>query len=187
MDGELLSTIWIHYTQTENSSVALKIAEMITDMGEMRFSGIGGFTSRTTYALGPTVEVSKLCKGRVSFRMSLHHFIDLHVDRANFILTDVNLSTHTKQKGIYSYLLRQRDILLYPCPHVRDRPGPFPTHVHRRLCAAYEMRGCNLRPAFSLKTSHSCSCMVTFTIQISSCEVRRCRVSWIGSFPVHIL
>jgi hypothetical protein len=75
MDGEPLSTIWNRYTQSEKSSVALKIAEMIADMAEMRFSGIGGFTSRTICALGPTVEGSKLFKGRVSFRTSLHHFI----------------------------------------------------------------------------------------------------------------
>jgi hypothetical protein len=75
MDGEPLSTIWNRYTQTEKGLVALKIAEIIVDMAEMRFSGIGGFTSRTNCTtIGPTVEGSKLFKGRVSFRRSLYHF-----------------------------------------------------------------------------------------------------------------
>ena len=68
MDGELLSSIWNRYTQMEKRSVALKIAEMIVDMGETRFSGIGGFTSCASHTLGPTVEGSKLFKGRVSLR-----------------------------------------------------------------------------------------------------------------------
>jgi len=42
IDGEPLSTIWSRYTQTEKGLVALKVAEIIVDMAEMRFSGIGG-------------------------------------------------------------------------------------------------------------------------------------------------
>ena len=75
MDGEPLSTIWNRYTQTEKNLVAVKIAEMIVNMAEMRFSDIGGFTSRTICILGPTVEGSKLFKGRVSFRRSIYHFL----------------------------------------------------------------------------------------------------------------
>lgn len=75
MDGEPLSTIWNRYTQTEKNLVAVKIAEMIVDMAEMRFSDIGGFTSRTICILGPTVEGSKLFKGRVGFRHSIYHFL----------------------------------------------------------------------------------------------------------------
>jgi hypothetical protein len=69
IDGEPLSTIWSHYVQVEKGLVTLKIAEIIVDMAEMRFSGIGGFASGSNYTLGPTVEGSKLFKGR----MSLHH------------------------------------------------------------------------------------------------------------------
>ncbi|KAG1720999.1 hypothetical protein EDB19DRAFT_1917601 [Suillus lakei] len=48
----------------EYIDVAQKIAEIIVDMAETRFSGIGGFSSGTSYTLGPTVEGSKLFKGR---------------------------------------------------------------------------------------------------------------------------
>jgi hypothetical protein len=69
MDGEPLSTIWNHYTQVEKGLVMVKIAEIIVDMAEMHFSGIGGFTSCTSFTLGLTIEGSKLFKGWVS----LHH------------------------------------------------------------------------------------------------------------------
>ena len=42
------------------------MAEIIVNMGEMRFDGIGGFTGGKNCLLGPTVEGSKLFKGRVS-------------------------------------------------------------------------------------------------------------------------
>lgn len=67
IDGEALNTIWIRYTDTEKHSVALKIAEIIVDMAEMRFSAIGGFASPTSDTLGPTVEGSKFFKGRGKF------------------------------------------------------------------------------------------------------------------------
>jgi hypothetical protein len=70
MDGEPLSSIWKRYTQREKGLVALKIAEIVVNMGEIRFSSIGGFTTFSSYTLGPTVEGSKLFRGRVSLRRS---------------------------------------------------------------------------------------------------------------------
>ena len=43
-----------------------RIAEIIVHMGETRFDMIGGFTGDKNCLLGPTVEGSKLFKGRVS-------------------------------------------------------------------------------------------------------------------------
>ena len=51
IDGEPLSTIWNHYTQAEKRLVALKIAEIIVDMAEMRFSGIVGLPIAQTTPL----------------------------------------------------------------------------------------------------------------------------------------
>ena len=72
IDGEPLSTIWNRYTQTEKGLVALKIAEIVVDMAEMHFSSIGGFANCIgSFASGPTMEGSKLFKGRVSLRHPL--------------------------------------------------------------------------------------------------------------------
>jgi hypothetical protein len=71
IDGEPLSTMWNRYTQMEKGLVGLKIAEIIVEMAEMRFSSIGGFASGTRCTLGPTVEGNKLFKGRVSLRRPL--------------------------------------------------------------------------------------------------------------------
>jgi hypothetical protein len=75
MGGEPLSSIWNRYTEMEKGLVALKIAEILVDMGEMRFSDIGGFTGCATHSLGPTVEGSKLYKGRVSLRRFLYRYL----------------------------------------------------------------------------------------------------------------
>jgi hypothetical protein len=83
IDGEPLSAIWDRYTQTETGLVALKIAEIVVDMAEMRFSSIGGFAScvggfasGTRSTLGPTVEGSKLFKGRVSLHCPLRRSLE---------------------------------------------------------------------------------------------------------------
>jgi len=66
IDGETLSSLWNHYTEDDKQQVALKIANIIVDMGELRFDGIGSFTGDADHLLGPTVEGSKIFKGRAS-------------------------------------------------------------------------------------------------------------------------
>lgn len=61
----------------EKHSVALKIAEIIVDMAETRFSDIGGFASPTSHALGPTLEGSKL---EISFVAEDEPFVLVHGD-----------------------------------------------------------------------------------------------------------
>ena len=63
--GEPLSSCWNRFSDNEKRHVAQRVAEIIVDMGEIRFDGIGGFTGCKDYLLGPTVEGSKLFKGRV--------------------------------------------------------------------------------------------------------------------------
>ncbi|KIM68986.1 hypothetical protein SCLCIDRAFT_809429 [Scleroderma citrinum Foug A] len=62
--GEPLSSCWNCFTENEKYQVSQRIAEIIVNMGEMRFDGIGGFTGGKNCLLGPTVEGSKLFKGR---------------------------------------------------------------------------------------------------------------------------
>jgi hypothetical protein len=67
IDGNPLSSSWSGYTEDEKRQVAQQIAEIIVNMGEIRFDQIGGFSTGDAGALlGPTVEGSKLFKGRVS-------------------------------------------------------------------------------------------------------------------------
>jgi aminoglycoside phosphotransferase (APT) family kinase protein len=67
VDREILSSCWNHYTEDKKRQVAYRIAQIIVSMGEMRFDGIGGFTSGgADCLLGSTVEGSKLFKGQVS-------------------------------------------------------------------------------------------------------------------------
>lgn len=66
IDGEALSSCWNRYTEDEKRQIAHRIAQIIVDMGEIRFDGIGGFTGGADCLLGPTMEGCKLFKGRVS-------------------------------------------------------------------------------------------------------------------------
>jgi hypothetical protein len=98
-----LSTIWHRYAETERLAVALKIAEIIVDMAETRFSAIGGPASPAGSILGPTLEGSKLFKGRVSRPFVLILLIINLLDRVNFIPIDATPSVHTKpQRDTFS-------------------------------------------------------------------------------------
>jgi hypothetical protein len=66
IDGNPLSSSWNGYTEDEKRQVAQQIADIIVNMGEIRFDQIGSFTGDAGALLGPTVEGSKFFKGRVS-------------------------------------------------------------------------------------------------------------------------
>jgi hypothetical protein len=146
IDGEPLSTIWSHYTQAEKGLVTLKITEIIVDMVEMCFSGIGGFASGSSYTLGPTVEGSKLFKGCVSsspFAL-ISLAIDLYLDRVNFILIDAALSVHTKpQRHMFLLVMTKiyTTIHMPPCPILTLTFSN--THLSKILCSSYEIKGSN--------------------------------------------
>lgn len=44
IDGERLTSCWGRFTENEKYQVSQRIAEIIVNMGEMRFDRIGGFT-----------------------------------------------------------------------------------------------------------------------------------------------
>ncbi|KAG2750471.1 hypothetical protein P692DRAFT_20729471, partial [Suillus brevipes Sb2] len=118
IDGESLSTIWHRYTETEKHAVALKIAEIIVDMAETHFSAIGGFASPAGSILGPTIEESKLIKGRGKFHSNKCYPIGPYKTTKGYILACYD-------KEIYYYT------------RVRYRPRPFRSHI---FCSSYETR-----------------------------------------------
>lgn len=65
VDGECLSSVWGGYSRGEKETVAVKLANIIAEMVEIRFDKIGGILPDGN--LGPTVEGSKISKGRGKF------------------------------------------------------------------------------------------------------------------------
>jgi hypothetical protein len=63
--GDTLSSLWNHYTEDEKQQ---QIADIVVTMGETRFDYI--VMGDAGCLLGPTVEGSKLFKGRVSVSIS---------------------------------------------------------------------------------------------------------------------
>ncbi|KAG1871788.1 hypothetical protein DFJ58DRAFT_696765 [Suillus subalutaceus] len=108
IDGEPLSTIWNRYTETKKHSVALKIAEIIVDMAETRFSAIGGFASPISYTLGPTIEGSKFFKGRSKFHSNRCYPIGPYKTAKEYILAcydkEIYYYTHAPPSDIDSDL-----------------------------------------------------------------------------------
>lgn len=64
IEGQNLSSAWSTYDEPTKLDVARQIAEVIVELGETTFDGIGGLM--LDHKLGPTVEGIKLFKGRVS-------------------------------------------------------------------------------------------------------------------------
>lgn len=143
IDGEPLSTIWPHYTEMEKHAVAKKLAEIIVDMAETRFSAIGGFASPTSSTLGPTVEGSKLFKGRVSlsFVSILLTTNLLHLYRINFILIDAIPSVHTKpQRNTFSLATTKKYTTILMLLRPISTPTFSKSHLSKTLCSSYETR-----------------------------------------------
>ncbi len=64
IEGQNLSSAWSTYDEPTKLDVARQVAEVIVELGETTFDGIGGLM--LDHRLGPTVEGIKLFKGRVS-------------------------------------------------------------------------------------------------------------------------
>jgi len=124
MGGERLSSIWNRYTEMEKGLVALKIAEILVDMGELRFSGIGGFTGCTTHSLGPTVEGSKLYKGRGRFHSDECYPIGPYKTTKAYVLAyydkEIYYYTHAPASDIDTALF-QHTSLEYFVQELRDK------------------------------------------------------------------
>lgn len=110
IDGEPLCTIWHRYIESEKHTVALKIAEMIVDMAETRFSAIGGFAGPAGSILGPTVEGSKLFKGRGKFHSNRCYPIGPYKTTKEYILAcydkEIYYYTHASASDIDSRLFK---------------------------------------------------------------------------------
>ena len=65
IEGIPLSEAWKSYSELEKNEVAHKIAEVVVQLGEIRFDAIGSMQPNGT--LGPTVEGVKLFRGRDAF------------------------------------------------------------------------------------------------------------------------
>lgn len=66
--GQQLSDAWKTYSEPQKLSVIREISNMIVVMASITFSGIGGLA--LSHTLGPTIEGSKLFKGRDKFHRS---------------------------------------------------------------------------------------------------------------------
>ncbi|KAL8856854.1 MAG: hypothetical protein Q9178_006571 [Gyalolechia marmorata] len=72
IEGDRLSDVWSNFDQPTKKKLAGQVAEIIVEMGEYTFDGIGGL--KFTREFGPTVEGMKLSKGSVNV-WAYHFFI----------------------------------------------------------------------------------------------------------------
>ncbi|KAF8805341.1 hypothetical protein BYT27DRAFT_7104806, partial [Phlegmacium glaucopus] len=112
--GEPLSSCWNRFSETEKGHVAQRIAEIIVDMGEMRFDGIGGFTGGKDCLLGPTVEGSKLFKGRSKFHSNNCYDIGPYKSTKEYVLAcydkEIYYYTHASASDIDSDLFEDMSV-----------------------------------------------------------------------------
>lgn len=64
IEGQRLSVVWPNLSESQKWTVLRQIASTVADLGETRFSMIGGLTLGGI--AGPTIEAAKLFNGRVS-------------------------------------------------------------------------------------------------------------------------
>ncbi|KAF9448527.1 hypothetical protein P691DRAFT_669241 [Macrolepiota fuliginosa MF-IS2] len=86
IDGNPLSSSWNGYTEDEKRQVAQRVADIVVKMGEMRFDQIGSFTGDVGALLGPTVEGSKLFKGRFKFHSQECYDIGPYKSTKDYVL-----------------------------------------------------------------------------------------------------
>ncbi|KAG1734772.1 hypothetical protein EDD22DRAFT_925248 [Suillus occidentalis] len=132
IDGEPLSTIWQRYTEMEKHAVAQKIAEIIVDMAETRFIAIGGFASPTSSTLGPTVEGSKLFKGRGKFHSNRCYPIGPYKTTKEYILAcydkEIYYYTHAPASDIDSDFFEVTSLEDF-VQQLRDKKGQLETSL----------------------------------------------------------
>lgn len=63
LNGIRLDEAWWGYSDEDKDTVSRRLAQIIVDMGETCFPGIGGLTLQ--HSLGPTIEGTKMFHGRV--------------------------------------------------------------------------------------------------------------------------
>lgn len=122
--GEPLSSCWNCFTENEKYQVSQRIAEIIVNMGEMRFDGIGGFTGGKNCLLGPTVEGSKLFKGRDKFHSNNYYHIGPYKSTKEYVLAcydkEIYYYTHASASDIDSDLFQDTPLELF-VQQLRDK------------------------------------------------------------------
>ncbi|KAL8838843.1 MAG: hypothetical protein Q9170_001965 [Blastenia crenularia] len=84
IQGERLSDVWSSYDGNTKLEIAKQIAEMIVQLGETTFSGIGGLMLDGN--LAPTVEGMKLFKGRSHFHSPEYYDIGPYPSTKSYVL-----------------------------------------------------------------------------------------------------
>ncbi|KAL9596002.1 MAG: hypothetical protein Q9219_006086 [cf. Caloplaca sp. 3 TL-2023] len=95
IEGECLSDAWKTYDEATKLHIARQIAEIIVQLGETTYEGIGGLMPDGK--LGPTVEGMKLFKGRDKFHSSAYYNIGPYATTKEYVLA-------CYEKEIYYYI-----------------------------------------------------------------------------------
>lgn len=85
IDGTPLSSHWMDLTPAQKQSVAERLAAIIVDIAEVRFDKIGGLDPATLEP-SPTVEGSKLFKGRGEFHSQDYYHIGPYASTKEYVL-----------------------------------------------------------------------------------------------------
>lgn len=103
INGIPLSSHWMDLTSVQKQSVAERLAAITVDIAEARFDKIGGLDP-TTLEPGPTVEGSKLFKGRGEFHSQDYYHIGPYVSTKEYVLVcydrDICYYSQAPQHGI---------------------------------------------------------------------------------------
>ncbi|KDR66039.1 hypothetical protein GALMADRAFT_148205 [Galerina marginata CBS 339.88] len=114
VDGNPLSSSWNGYTEDEKQQVAQQIADIIVNMGEIHFDQIGSFTGDAGVLLGPTVEGSKLFKGRAKFHSRECYDIGPYKNTKDYVLAcydkEIYYYTHAPTSDIDCDLFEDKSL-----------------------------------------------------------------------------
>lgn len=92
VEGECLSSVWGGYTTEEKEVVAVKLANIMVEMVEIRFDKIGGILPNEK--LGPTVERSKIFKGRNKFHAIENYNIGPYCSSREYVNSYIDKEIH---------------------------------------------------------------------------------------------
>lgn len=92
VEGECLSSVWGGYSEEEKDVVAVKLAKIIVEMAEIRFDKIGGIMPDKN--LGPTVERSKILKGRDKFHSRENYNIGPYRSSREYVCSYLDKEIH---------------------------------------------------------------------------------------------
>lgn len=95
IEGIPLSTVWTTFNSSQKDSITHKVASIVVDLAEIRFPKIGGLVPET-FDPAPTVEGSKLFKGRGKFHKKDYYHIGPYESTKEYMLASYD-------KEIYYY------------------------------------------------------------------------------------